>query len=93
VFIGEQLLDPQCCSGISADMKYVYENEDPSQCLKMLSEKLDINGHIESNSLIFPSQHIKEVFNDKNISIFFINDYIVPLQRYEKRVFGNEQFL
>lgn len=53
-------------------MKYVYENEDPSQCLKMLKEKLDIREH-EPTCLIFPYHHIKEQFNDKNISLFFIN--------------------
>ena len=30
--------------------------------------------------LIFPYRHIKEPFNDKNISLFFIQDYIIPLK-------------
>lgn len=42
VFGQEQLLAANCGTGTSYTMKYVYENEDPSQCLKMLKEKLDI---------------------------------------------------
>ena len=41
------------------DMKYVFENEDPSQCLKMLREKLDIEDYEELAYLIFPYCHIK----------------------------------
>ena len=60
----------------------------------MLMEKLDIeNRHYELNYLIFPTEHIKEVYNEKNLSIFFIKDYLVPLSRYEKKTFSTQQFL
>lgn len=68
-------------------MKYVYENEDPSQCLKMLREKLDIQDH-EPTYLIFPYHHIKENLNDKHISLFFIRDFIAPLRTQHKNSFA-----
>ncbi len=68
-------------------MKYVYENEDPSQCLKMLREKLDIQDH-ELTYLIFPYLHIKENLNDKHISLFFIRDFIAPLRTQHKNSFA-----
>lgn len=62
-------------------MQFVYENEDPSQSLKMLSEKLDITGS-EQNNLIFPTQHVKDTYCDKHLSLFFLQDFVVPLRFY-----------
>ena len=69
-------------------MKYVYENEDPSQCLKMLKEKLAIKEQSELANLIFPYHLVKDQLHDKNIALFFINDYLMPLNSMISREFG-----
>jgi hypothetical protein len=38
-------------------------------------------GKVESN-IIFPYKHLKYAFNDKNISLFFIHDYLIPFRFY-----------
>ena len=74
-------------------IQYVYENEDPSQSLKMLTEKLGPSSSQENSNLIFPYRHIKDTLNEKNISLFLVQDCILPLQYYEKRSFSVQQFL
>lgn len=44
-------------------IQYVYENEDPSQSLKMLTEKLGPSSMQENSNLIFPYRHIKDTLN------------------------------
>ena len=45
-------------------IQYVYENEDPSQSLKMLTEKLGPSSNHENSNLIFPYRHIKDTLNE-----------------------------
>lgn len=89
----EQIFDHKRSFGTFIFMQFVYENDDPSQSLKMLSEKLGISDKIEYSNLIFPFHHIKDSFNDKQISLFFIKDYLIPLRFYEKKPLTIKQSL
>ena len=58
----------------------------------MLSEKLGLE-NAENSNLIFPHQHIKDRHCDKNISLFLLQDYVVPLRFYAKNCLSIPQTL
>lgn len=50
----------------------------------MICEKLGLTDKVESN-IIVPFKHLKYTFNDKNISLFFIKDCLVPFRFFVKK--------